>query len=401
MSKRYNKEEKEFLKKCVDDDNLLSWVEITNKFNKEFDSRQRTLKGLQRHVESHRDEYGYFEDNLSKLPVVDQIDRDRTLKTISHKKNETDKKYKALLHKIEEVETERDALINLGNNFATMKIEAKHSAKHSESTAFLVASDWHVAEKVDAATINGLNEFNLDIAKERASKFFKNGLRLIKIFQKDTKIDTLVLPLLGDFLSGNIHDELLENNYLSPMNEAIYAQNLLASGIEFLLKDKTIKHIKIPCHSGNHGRITKERRVSTEAGNNLEYLIYHQLANHFKDEKRVDFMISEGYHSYLNVYDYTIRFHHGHALRYGGGIGGITIPINKAIAQWDKTKRADLDVFGHFHTFLDGEKFISNGSIIGYNPFALTIKADYSPPKQAMFLIDKKRFKTVVCPILF
>ena len=400
MSKKYTKDEKEFIRECVQSKETLSWEAITDLFNDKFNS-DRTVKALRRHTEKNKEYFGRMLNNIDALPVDTQIERDRVINQINLKKKVTDRKYTALLNKIEEVETERDAMFILGQNIDTTKITAKQPSTQSEATAFMVASDWHVAETVNPNTVNGLNSFTLDDARTRSETFFKSGHRLIKIFQKDTKIDTLVLPLLGDFMSGNIHDELLENNSLSPIDEAIYAQNLLATGIEFLLKDKTLKKIILPCHSGNHGRITKERRISTEKGNNLEYLIYHQLANHFRDEKRIQFNVSEGYHSYLNVYDYTLRFHHGHALRYGGGIGGITIPVNKAIAQWDKIKRADLDVFGHFHTFLDGEKFISNGSIIGYGPFALSIKADYSPPKQAFFLIDKKRFKTVVCPILF
>ena len=94
-----------------------------------------------------------------------------------------------------------------------------------------------------------------------------------------------------------------------------------------------------------------------------------------------------------------LRFHHGHGMKYGGGVGGIYIPINKAIAQWNKALRADLDVFGHWHQFRDGGNFICNGSIIGYNAYALRIKADYEEPKQAFFLMDKNRGKTIVAPI--
>jgi len=46
-------------------------------------------------------------------------------------------------------------------------------------------------------------------------------------------------------------------------------------------------------------------------------------------------------------------------------------------------------------------RFVVNGSLIGYNAFALSIKAEYEPPSQAFFLIDKKRFRSVTIPILF
>jgi len=81
-------------------------------------------------------------------------------------------------------------------------------------------------------------------------------------------------------------------------------------------------------------------------------------------------------------------------------VGGIYIPTNKAIAQWNKGVRADLDVFGHFHQFIDAGNFVANGSLIGYNAYALRIKADYEPPKQAFFLVNKRfNSKSIVTPI--
>jgi hypothetical protein len=146
--------------------------------------------------------------------------------------------------------------------------------------------------------------------------------------------------------------------------------------------------------------MTKKTHFSTEAGNSLEYLMYHNLANHFRDEPRVTFMLSRSYLTYVDVAGYLVRFHHGHAIKYGGGIGGIFIPAFKAISQWDKGRQANLDAFGHFHQVKDGGKFITNGSLVGFNDFAVRIKADYEKPKQVFFLVDHKRKeKTVTTPI--
>lgn len=129
--------------------------------------------------------------------------------------------------------------------------------------------------------------------------------------------------------------------------------------------------------------------------------MYHSMKNYFKDNKRVKFLISASYHSYLKIYDFTIRFHHGHQMQYGGGVGGIFIPAFKAISQWNKAHRADLDCFGHFHNRKDGGNFILNGSIIGHSAYAISIKCDYEKPMQTFFLVDKKRGKTMVTPICF
>ena len=129
--------------------------------------------------------------------------------------------------------------------------------------------------------------------------------------------------------------------------------------------------------------------------------MYQHLAEKFMSEPRVKFIISEGAHSLVDIYDYKLRFLHGHDIKYYGGVGGITIPVNKAIAQWDKGHRVYLTCFGHFHQIFDGQNFVANGSMIGYNAFALSIKASPERPAQQLFIIDKKRGKTIVAPILF
>ena len=60
-----------------------------------------------------------------------------------------------------------------------------------------------------------------------------------------------------------------------------------------------------------------------------------------------------------------------------------------------------LSCSGHFHQLIHDSAFVSNGSLVGYNPYALSIKAEYEKPAQSFFLIDKKRGKTVTTPILF
>jgi hypothetical protein len=296
--------------------------------------------------------------------------------------------------------------LHLTNEVAGLEISPAVIAPHhgtgtSEGTIVAVASDWHVEERVDPAKIGFVNSYTLDDAKRRAESFFKSTLRLTRLLQQDIKIENIVLALLGDFITNDIHEDMPELCQLPPTLAVEFAQNLLVSGIEFLLANSDVK-LTIPCHSGNHARTTRTTRFAQENGHSLEYLMYRSIAGHFaaRGEKRVEFRIADGYHSYVDVYGKTIRFHHGHAINYQGGIGGIFIPAFKAISQWDKMRQVDLDVFGHFHQMKDGSKFLSNGSLIGFNSFALSIKADYESPRQTLFLMDKKRGRTCTWPIL-
>jgi hypothetical protein len=334
-----------------------------------------------------------------KKKTSEQVQSDIESLHREQEKKQNDKKYKSLLSRVTRAEKERDAVKSI-REVSTFTIRPQASDNSSEATAVVLASDWHYEEEIRSADVNGLNKFNLEIANKRIEQFFGATCRMLEVFSRDIKIPHLVLALLGDFISNDIHDELVEVNQLTPIDAVIEVQNLIASGIELILKNYK-GDILVVCHSGNHPRTTKKMRNATGEGHSLEHFMYHSLAKHFKGNKRVTFLISPSYHSYVKVYDQVIRFHHGHNIRYQGGVGGVFIPAFKAINQWNKGQRADIDCFGHFHQMRDGGNFLLNGSIVGYNAYALSIKAEFEPPKQTFFLIDKKRGKTVTAPICF
>lgn len=332
----------------------------------------------------------------SRLQKIEELEL--KLQQIKSDKSKVDRSYRSLQDQHNELLGQLDLVDKVGLPTITA-IKKKKPSGATEATAVIVLSDWHYEEEVKPESVNGLNEYNLDIAKYRSEKCFQAGLRLTEIVARDVKITTILMPLLGDFISNDIREEFRDTNQLLPMEALEAVQDALASGIQFFLKN-TKYDLILPCHSGNHARTTKKTFVSSEYGHSLEYFMYNNLEKLFAKEKRVQFNIVKGYHSYQDVYDMTLRFHHGHGLRYHGGVGGIFIPAYKAIAQWNKAKHADMDVFGHFHQLKHGGNFISNGSLIGYNAFALSIKGDYEPPRQAFFVIDSKRGATFNCPIL-
>lgn len=648
----------------------------------------------------------------------EQVEQDKDNLLFKSAESELSKKYKKSLSIINSLQRELGAALELSKHNETYRIIPSRGV-HSEATAVIVASDWHYEELVKSANLNGLNQYNLEIADQRIEKFFQNALRLLNICKHDVEIHNIVFALLGDFISGNIHEENLETAQLRPAEAAFTVQRKLMSGIKFFLEN-TDCNLVIPCSVGNHcvsrdteiltsngfklagdvtendlvasfdvnsgnirydkfeaktefsqvgrfeimgkhknevvssghnlvvngkflrvddfvtanrdefrhcgygnssvdltddelrlitwvvcdgtlvdnrkyisnstkrrvqfklskkrkideltallkrisipytikpatmssgnvlqpyliriygdwarkifemldgkkqfpksfmglskeqvmvvldtiaitdgcrraksiewssinkhnidviqvaciangipfkyqrsirpagfvfrkplyiadiypngfnglrnqiirsafvnkkthfvgiqtklgtlitrrngvvnftgnSRITQKIHNATEVGNSLEGLMYHNMAMCFENEPRVQFVIGEGYHTYLTIYDKLVRFHHGHAIKYKGGVGGVYIPLNSAITQWNKAKFAYLDVLGHWHQQRDGGNFMINGSIIGYSAYSLFIKAEYEEPKQLFFLIDRDRGKTIVAPIL-
>ena len=319
---------------------------------------------------------------------------DISAKSHARTKTEAKTERKKLTDIIDDQAKQLEVALSLTDVAPTYGRIQKLTSKKDEAVAFAIASDWHVEETVVAKTVNGLNAFSLDIAEQRIERFFQRVVKLTEIQRNGTKINTLVLGVLGDLMTGYIHEELRESNGLSPTETVLWLQERVGAGLQFL--EKHFERIVIPCTYGNHGRNTIKSRHATGAKNSYEWMFYQIMRKQFP---QFDWKIADGYHVYLEVDGRVVRFHHGDGLRYQGGVGGLTIPVEKAIASWNKGIPADLDVFGHWHQSQQNPKWISNASLIGHNAYAVSIKAAFEPPSQTFFLMDKKRGRTITAPI--
>lgn len=338
-------------------------------------------------------------------PLSERAKVDLALQALRDKREGKEKQIDTLREKVVALETKLETF----EQYQQLTPQASEIHPHvdtgsSESAAVVVWSDHHNEEEILPGQVSGKNEFNLQIYDRRFSQLVHGTLAWLGIEQQKTSIHTLVIALLGDFFSNSIHEDLAETNLLAPMDAAYNAQNHLIGGIDYIL-DYTPPELEIlvVCHSGNHARTTKKQRIASEVGNSLEHFMYYQMRDHYANNSRVKFQIATGYHSYVTFFDgYKIRFHHGHQMKYQGGVGGISISVNKAIAQWNRaTPDVNLDVFGHFHTQFDGGSFICNGSLIGYNSFAVSIKASYEKPSQTFFLINKKHLAKTLTALIY
>jgi hypothetical protein len=298
---------------------------------------------------------------------------------------------------VSELEAQLDVASAIGSRKLSKKALKPVTLDQGEAVAVLCASDWHVEETVTSASTNGLNEFNLGIAEDRMRKFFTSAVRLTEIQRGGCKIEQAVLWLGGDLMSGFIHEELQETNELTPTETILWLKDQLAEGIAYLRQQ--FSSIKIVCNYGNHGRTTKKPRHATGYKNSYEWLLYSILSSQITGDD-LEWVVADSYLSFVPVYGKVIRFHHGDGLKYQGGVGGLTIPTEKAIASWNRAKVADLDVFGHWHTQQQNPKWVSNGSLIGYNAYAVSIKAGYERPQQTFFLFDRDRGRTITAPII-
>ncbi|MDX1495360.1 MAG: hypothetical protein R3253_14935, partial [Longimicrobiales bacterium] len=259
-----------------------------------------------------------------------------------------------------------------------------------EATYVALASDWHMGERVRPENVGSRNEYDPSIAQERAHQFFESNLILLNMARQAWTIDQAVLWLGGDLMTGYIHEEYMEENFLSPVEESLLVYETMVAGIDFLLAKSDLRHILVPTSNGNHGRTGKKIKIASYAKNSFEWLLYQQLASHYRDEPRLEFRVASGYHNVVDLYGLRVGFHHGDAIGYSGGVGGLSIPANRRFGRqaqavpprWEGTELAapHLQCFGHFHQSLYPGSFICNGSLIGWNDFAERIGCPYEDP---------------------
>lgn len=306
-----------------------------------------------------------------------------------------------LIEQLDEARSRQAFLDDISSGHEPPRIMPRERTGVREVTPVVLASDWHVEEEVDPVSVAGRNRYNLAIAERRIERFWQGAMWLVEHHRADghLKIRDMVLGLLGDLMTGYIHPENIETSLLSPVETVRWLLPRLRNGIMSLVDQLQLERLVVVCSHGNHGRTTDKIRVSTGAKNSFEWLLYCTLADMFRDDPRVVFEVTQSEHQYVQVYDLWIHQHHGHEVRYQGGIGGIGIPLLKAVSDWDRVKPCHLHCIGHWHQQRDFESAIVNGSLIGFNAYAMKIRAPYAPPLQTFFLLDPKRGKSSVDPI--
>ena len=325
------------------------------------------------------------------------LDIDLATRKLKSKLRDSEGKYKKLLDKYESLDDLYNDLLNIDSFRAAPNIKPRSKGgSKREATPIVQFSDWHVGESVEVGQVHGLNEYSPEIAAGRAEAVTVNALKLINKERKDIEINTLVLHLGGDWIGGWIHAELEQTNHMSPIEEVLFALDLLKSSLNYFLKYGDFERIVCLCNRGNHGRLTRFMQHANEKQTNLETFIYCSLGK----IDGVEVVIPDSDVGYFEIYGRVIRYFHGQQCKYKGGVGGITVPLNKLQARWDETKKAYYNLMGHYHTLsYPNTKTTLNGSLKGFDAYAASKGFAYEPPVQSFQLLDEKYGVTVKAPI--
>lgn len=256
--------------------------------------------------------------------------------------------------------------------------------------AVALFSDLHLEEKVESDAVLGKNEYNIEIAEQRVMAYFRN---LVTCLKRD-KVDTLYFAALGDNISGFIHDELAQENELTPCEAVVKMQSLFVSGFKYIREELPDLRIVCVCLVGNHSRTTKKIQHANGFKMSYEYIAYHNIKQ-ICDMLNlgIEFIIPNSEMALVEMPDSRrFIFIHGFQLKGGGTntVCGIYPALQRLAMKWQRTFEQDKIYLGHFHSCISIPTATCNGSIIGFNAFALSGGFAFEEPAQMYECYDSE-----------
>ena len=267
------------------------------------------------------------------------------------------------------------------------------SGRRNRAMGLLTISDVHGGEVVNADEVGGLNQFDLDICRERLRRLFAATISILPRWASDCKLEGVLIALNGDLVSGDIHEELRRTNALTAQQQVFFVADELAAGIG-KIADAFGKALVVVT-PGNHGRSTLKTNAKGTAALSYDTMIGEQLRRFFARDKRITVNVSPARDAVYEVLGWRVLQTHGDQGGGGGqGFAGPGLPIlrkGKAVEYMAAQSRVFYDVIisGHYHTSFNLGKNLANGSVVGWGEFAQSIRASPEPAQQWLALVHE------------
>lgn len=276
-----------------------------------------------------------------------------------------------------------------GTEFKYYKIEKKNNKK-GYRYAIALFSDAHIEETVESDSVLGLNSYDTTIAEARIKSYFAN---LSTCLKRDA-VDTLYFASLGDTISSFLHEHLMQENGMTPPEATVFGQSLIVSGLKHLRNELPDLHIVFIGISGNHSRITKKVQNSNGFKMSYEWIMYQNIKSICENaDFNIEFLIPESELALVETPDgKRYIFCHGYQVQSKGTgtVAGIYPALGRLAMKWQKIFKQDKIFLGHYHTNVSIPTATVNGSIIGYNAFALSNGMGYEEPAQQYEVYDSE-----------
>ncbi len=249
-------------------------------------------------------------------------------------------------------------------------------------------TDTHVGDRVVFDQTTGINAYDLDIFNKRLYGWVEQLISLAEYRRNIADVDELVIPMLGDMVSGDIHEELARTNIGNCMEQMMNGAFLIGQAVTKL--SRNFKKVRVVAVVGNHGRMTR-KIPAKDKYMDWDHMMYQWVAAFCAEQKNVEFHIPKNFSTIFNVAGRNVLIMHGDSISGGGSSASFTRMVGQMRGlqqqnkEWADKQHFDDVMIGHFHRI--DEYDIGTGSLYvcgtmkGSDEFTTNRLHVSSPPK--------------------
>lgn len=264
----------------------------------------------------------------------------------------------------------------------------------TKSPAVIVStvSDWHTGEVVLAEETEGFGGYDLGTTERRVEQLGDTIIRYTQAQRHAYRIEKCVVFVLGDMLSGELHDDHRRTNALTIAEQPAVAAGFLAGYLNRLAGIFT--SVEVHLIPGNHGRSQAKPPSKLAAISNHEWTMQQILTVMLRDNPRVKISAYKSIMQIVHVGEHRFLIMHGDgvAMYKRTPFYGLENMVNVEARKRLGTDRwFDYVCIGHFHVPADfGGKLFINGCLCGYTEYSQRQSYQHCDASQVAFLLHLK-----------
>lgn len=368
------REQLDLLKRKRTDENL-EWQDVADfrsEFNGDLEHRDTVRKGSKLL-------YEYIDAGWVNEPVETENNSDNAelikMRKEKIKLSDARVEYNRLIRQEARKESYADMVKRIiCENVEPMNIPVHYTLFNSSTDLLVHLTDIHTGIEIH----NWKNDFDEDILKQRIEKFTSDILDIRGIHQSEN-----CYLVIGEILSGIIHNNLRLQNNMDLMEQFKYVSELISAMLTRLANH--FNHIYVYTTPGNHSRISPKKEDGLD-GENMDVLLPFYLKARMQNFENITIGNNniESEIAMFNIRGNNVFAAHGHKDSPSNVVQNFTMMFNV---------KPDIVLLGHRHTnameTVYDTKVIQSGCVSGSDQFATSIRKVNRPEQTVSVIGDK------------
>lgn len=373
--KRFENETDEELiyRVCSDKDLIGSWQDVADILNELLGSEyteskfRKQFQAFNKMLNANRSKFTDSDEQIKEIEV-----QKRELEKERKKLSDARVDYNRLIRQEARKESYADMVKRIiCENVEPMNIPVHYTLFNSSTDLLVHLTDIHTGIEIH----NWKNDFDSDILKRRIEKFTSDILDIRGMHQSEN-----CYLVIGEILSGIIHNNLRLQNNMDLMEQFKYVSELISAMLSRMANH--FNHIYVYTTPGNHSRISPKKEDALD-GENMDVLLPFYLKARMQNFENITICDNniESEIAMFNIRGNNVFAAHGHKDSPSNVVQNFTMMFGI---------KPEIVLLGHRHTnsmeTVYDTKVIQSGCVSGSDQFATSIRK-VNRPEQTVSVI--------------